>query len=268
MPTQNNNQIIGLIRFSFPALSGFAQKHDSPEEMLRFLYDPARLERRFKWFEKLCLPSLQAQSDTGFETVVLTGQDMPSDALAHLCDLVETLPHAAVIAEPPRHHYNTLRDCVKRVADPEATWRTTFRLDDDDALDTGYVARLRGHCAWLAPQVTPKSPMAIAYNRGFYVDTNGREVFDATERLPLSVGTALMTTVDYPGNIYARNHRHVGQFFNLFTEISAPGFIRAIHGDNDSNPSINGRSRTMDTADIKTEIDANFATSYDELLAL
>lgn len=264
------NQVIGLVRFSYPALSGFVQSHETPKEQAAFLYDPDRLDRRFHLFEAVCLPALLAQSDPDFTMLFLVGDDLPDAYKIRLADLVEPLKSAAVIEQPSEHHYTIIKRCFSIVPQDGFTHRTSFRLDDDDALDRKYIKRLKTTCRKLKPLCATDAPVAIGFQRGFYVrqQAGGNEVFDAVERTPLSVGTALMTYAGHKDNIYARNHRKLGQFYNLYSDMTAPAYIRAIHSDNDSDPTIEGRSKTMKSDDVKSEINRNFATSYKDLLNL
>ena len=48
-------QILGICRFSYPALGGFQIEHDSIEERCDYLYAPEQLDMRFSCFETLTL---------------------------------------------------------------------------------------------------------------------------------------------------------------------------------------------------------------------
>ena len=71
-------QVLGLCRFSYPALGGFQVGHDSTADRIAYLYDPARLEERFRLFETVALPCLMAQTDPDFEMIVLVGAQASS----------------------------------------------------------------------------------------------------------------------------------------------------------------------------------------------
>ena len=73
----NSNQIVGLVRFSYISKGGFAHSHDSQQEQEAMIYDTDRMERRFKLFEKLALPSLINQSDTDFQCIFLISKTFP-----------------------------------------------------------------------------------------------------------------------------------------------------------------------------------------------
>lgn len=264
-----SNQIVGLIRFSYPARGGFSKSFDTVSQAEAFLYDAERLERRFQLFEKMCLPSLRRQSDPDFICLVLTGENLPAPARARIKAHLATLADGRLITLPAKPHYGAMKAALKQVDIEGATHRTTFRLDDDDALDTGFVARLKS-TAQKVHGLAGGEPVALSFNRGFYVRKSaaGNEVFDATERTPVSVGTALVAPAGHSDNVYARNHRFLPQFFNTYSQMQTPAWIRTIHQDNDSDPFIQGLSDEMTTDAIAEVLKKNFAQTFDDLLAL
>jgi hypothetical protein len=42
-------EVIGLCRFSYPAIGGFQVEHETLEERIAFLYADKRLEERFRY---------------------------------------------------------------------------------------------------------------------------------------------------------------------------------------------------------------------------
>jgi hypothetical protein len=77
MARRPDNQIVGVCRFSYPATGGFKLSDKGQDAVIDALYAPERLRRRFAYFEKICLPSLAAQTDPDFTFVVLMGDAMP-----------------------------------------------------------------------------------------------------------------------------------------------------------------------------------------------
>lgn len=262
-----NNQVIGLVRFSFPALSGFEKGGDDLKELEAFLYDPKRLERRFYLFEKLCLPSLLAQQDPHFTCLFLVGENFPKGALSHLRALISPLKDARIVTSASEHNYAAIRTVFDGISLDGFSHRTSFRLDDDDALASNYIKRLKQTARKLKALCNESKPVAISFNRGFYVklQKDGNQVFDACERTPHSVGAALFSQAGHPENIYARNHRFLAQFFNSYSDVSEPSFIRAIHQDNDSEPVIVGLSKKMSQEQVVKGIRKNFSITYDAL---
>ena len=97
-------QVIGLCRFSYPAVGGFQVKHKDHDTRKAYLYATERMEERFRYFETTTLPGLRAQSDADFTFVVLIGNDLPDQHVERLLALVETMPQAAIIARAPGPH--------------------------------------------------------------------------------------------------------------------------------------------------------------------
>jgi hypothetical protein len=117
----------------------------------------------------------------------------------------------------------------------------------------------------------PDVPQVISCNRGFYVrlhDGEENEVFDACERAPLSTGTALLAPAAYHRNPYRYNHRQLLQHYTTYSDISTPGFIRTIHGDNKSTPTQMGLTRTMGPRALKQALLENFGLTLADLKAL
>lgn len=267
MGVQIRNQIIGLVRFSYPSENGFSKQFPTPEALQAFLYDPSRLERRFALFEMLTLPSLLAQRDSDFSCVFLLGEGFPAAALAHLRGLVKPLAGAVIVQLPSMPHYSATKKAFKSAIKPGATHVTTFRLDDDDAVDLGYIKRLRTTAARLVRLSGDDTPLVIGFNKGFFLETSctGSEIYDVCERLPLGIGLAMVCRAGQTHNIFVRNHRFVSQFFNTYTDAVTPAFIRTVHRDNDSGTHITGQSRTMSDAEIDKALSENFATGLVKL---
>ena len=257
------NQIIGLLRFSYPSIGGFRRKHDTAEDAEAFLYDPDRLNRRIALFERFTLPCLKHQTDPDFTMLILAGKTMPALYLNRLEALTKDIPQVRLLAYPSLPHYRAMRMAYDEVTRSDATHRTTFRLDDDDAVDRDFIKRLRR----LADRLADEVPTAIAFNKGFYVDytQSPPEIFDATERTPLAVGTALTVPMDHPENIYRRNHRILAQFYNTFSEAETPCYIRTVHRDNGSEPAFSGRTRDMSDDEIARILKEQFNLTPEEL---
>ena len=261
---------VGLLRFSVLTPTYYSERFDTLEKTAAHIFSPERMELRFRIFENLCLPSLTRQSDSDFECVVLTAKSMPAQYLDRLLTLLEPLPNIHCRPVGTDKHYQLLKQGYNSVPVDDCTHRILFRLDDDDAVDLDFIRRTKHLAKGLLQLQGPGIPFIIAYNRGFYVrSTKGEaEVFDACERAPLSTGTVLVARVDHPNNPYRFNHRKLPQHYNTFSDISVPGFIRTIHGDNKSNPAQMGITHKMQTHDISDQLTRYFGVSLDELTAL
>ena len=259
----------GVLRFSVLTSTFNMERFASVDEAAEEIFSAKRMALRLHLFEKLCLPSLTRQRDQGFDLVVATSDRMPEQYLAQLMDIVGDSPNISVVPFPVARHYGTLSKAYRLMPKGEATHQILFRLDDDDALDVDYIARTKRKAAGLVAVQGAATPFVIAYNRGFYLQ-RGKEpkVFDAIERAPLSVGTALVRPAGAGENPYRYNHRKFAQHYNTFTDITVPGFIRTHHWDNHSDPAIMGRKDEMTPADIDADLRTHFGLSLAALKAI
>lgn len=253
------NRIVGLMRFSYPALSGFTSAPADPAALSRYLYDPARLNRRFALFEALALPSLRAQTDPDFEMLFLVGDDLPLWARDRLADGIASL-RARIVALPPMHHYPATQAAYARLSESGHSHLTSFRLDDDDALDRDHIARLRRIAAGIAAFTA--TPFAIAHNRGLFLDLRPRQpkITEVTEKMPLGIGLALCSPVAERDTIFRRNHRLLPQFFTTFSDATEMAFLRSVHDSNDSNAHNTGVVADLAPPRAEAILAAHFAT--------
>lgn len=258
------NRFAGLVRFSYPAVGGFAHQHPDPPS---FLYAEDRLERRFRLFEALCLPSLLAQRDRDFTTIFLIGEDFPVQARNRLAEAIASLPGSRILALPPLQHYVAMRHAFGTVDTEDATHLTTFRLDDDDALSQHYISNLRRLSAGLIGLRPGTGPVSISFHRGLLLLPDG-DVAEVVEKLPPASGSALITPAGHRDNIYRRNHRLLPQFFTHFSEAETLSFIRSVHQDNDSNPHSSGLSTPLSRGDAETALHSGFPFTLDSLRSL
>ncbi len=268
---QARNRIVGLVRFSYAGLSGFTKMPEGDAATAAaLLADPARLERRFRLFEALCLPSLLAQDEAGFETIFLTGTGLPAAARARLEAAAARLDGARVMALPPMSHYQATQAAFAQLLGEAEGYLTSFRLDDDDALDRGHIARLKRRAAAMIALQEPGRPVVVGSNRGFFLEISaqGNRLYDVVERTPLGIGLAMVAPVRSRENIFRRNHRLLPQFYTTFTEAETPAFIRSVHRDNDSAAHVTGVQGQMSQAEIAAEIGQRFPFSAEALLAL
>lgn len=263
-------KIVGLLRFSVLTPTYYSEKFGTIDKIAEHIFSPDRMELRFRLFEALCLPTLTRQRDKDFDCVVLTAQSMPEPYLDHLRALLDPHPNLHLRPVGTDTHYQLLKEGYNSVPVGDATHRALFRLDDDDCVDLDFVARTRRLAQGLLDLQGPDTPFVIAHNRGFYVRfrDGDNEIFDACERAPLSAGTTLVAPVDHPANPYRFNHRALAQHYNTFSDISVPGFLRTIHGDNKSNPTQMGITGKMRPRLVDKQIKRHFGLAPDMLRAL
>ena len=264
-------RIIGLLRFSVLTPTYYSERFPTLDAIAAHIWSPERMALRFHLFEQLCLPSLIHQSDRHFDCVILTGEQLPTEYRERLEALLAPHPNMHLRAVGTDNHYQLLKDGYNSIDLGDASHKALFRLDDDDAVDLGFIARTRQRAQGLLQMQDPKTPTIIAWNRGFYVrrtEAGPNEVFDATERAPLSTGTTLLAPVGYHRNPYRYNHRALAQHYTTYSDISVPAFIRTIHGDNKSNPTQMGLTHKMPAPRIRKALMKYFGRSLAEMKAL
>ncbi len=270
MPPAICAQIIVVIRFSYVADSGFKISRKGLDGVRSTLYDPHRLERRFRLFSALTLPSLLGQSDPDFTLAVLIGDDFPPVFRARLEQLVAPLRDAHVVALPPANNYRSTKTAIESVRQPWATHLTTVRLDDDDALGRGVVASLKR----LAPSVQAlgpnDSPAVICFNNGLFLELSdeGNRLFGVVEKLPLGIGMGMIAPVGARPTIFSTDHRRVHTRWNCYTEALTPHFIRTVHRDNDSGALVSGERFDYTRAELDHILKAHFSHQLPDLLSL
>ena len=268
MPAKEN-QIVGLVRFSYISKGGFLHSSNPQEEQERKIFAQERMERRFQFFENLALRSLLQQNDQDFSCIFLVSKSLPKEYRERLEDLVAPLQGGIVMERPFMPQYRAIRACYDSLRDETYKYFTSFRLDDDDMLDVGFIERIRKMLPPVARVKNDGEPVVLAFNKGLFLEvgTKGNRIFDGCERTPLGIGTAMITPLKNSGkNIYSRNHRKLPAFFTTFSEVSTPTWIRTIHVDNDSIPEFTGTLDNHTETEINTQLTDRFGISRKELM--
>lgn len=178
-------QVIGLCRFSYPALGGFQVEHETIAEREAFLYDPTRLDERFRMFETITLPPLRAQSDPNFTLGVVIGTSFPDQHRARLKALLADIPQAVIIARPPKRHRPVMKEILQELRQPTGLPSLQFRMDDDDAVSIHFVKRLREVAEDLSGVIARNRYVGIDFNQGYIarIDAKGLRAKPCVETL-------------------------------------------------------------------------------------
>jgi len=229
-------QTILLCRFSYPAEGGFQVDHETIDDRRTFLYDPDRMETRFRLFEHFCLPGIKAQTDPDFSFVVLVGSCLPALYLARLESLLADIPQAMIVSRDPGPHrlmcQSVMNAARKHINKP----CLQVRHDDDDALAIDFVARLRKAAKDCKPLLQENRLVGFDWNRGYTVRASDVAQFEITETVTPYLGVAQAVAVQGGVKQSLMNfaHSRINRFMPTVTFTAHPMFLRAYHAGNDS----------------------------------
>ncbi len=236
------NKVIGVCRFSYLGDAGFQTLKGGPEEAARQLYAPGRMERRFAYFENICLPSLAAQTDLDFRLVVLIGKSMPGPWRRRLRALKEAHTFLDICAIDPVGPLQSSRRAFRKGVSEPTDFVTGFRIDDDDAVAIDFIEKTREISDNLIKLnwATKEVPAAVCFHRGIYWDMkrDADQFWDHSEVMPLGLASAMITRPDAIENIYRWNHRKLAAHARCWIDPHDFMFVRTLHAHNDSDRSI------------------------------
>lgn len=269
---RSDNQIIGVCRFSYLGEGGFRHRSLRADDVMDALYEPTRMQRRFVYFENICLPSLAAQTDTDFRLITLIGDTMPVRWRKRLKALGERYPFLEICTLEAAGPLNSTRRAFRRGWDGTSPFVTGFRIDDDDAVAVDYIARTRE----IADQLLgigwadESTPAAVCFHRGLYWDMNRPEdaqFWSFSEKEPLGLASAMVTTPESMTNIYRWNHRRLAAQARCWSDPTEHMFVRTLHGHNDSDRSIPPRAEPRTRDEARALLADRFGLSPDTLFA-
>ena len=228
-------QVIGICRFSYPALGGFQVEHDSQAARAAYLYDPARMEDRFRTFEGFTLPALRAQTDPDFTLVIVVGDDIPDTYGNRLWDLTQDLPQVVIRQYPPAPHREVMQRAINSVRDMGRI-SLQFRLDDDDAVAVTYVQKLRHAAAHVAGLLQDHRHFAIDFTRGHAARPGPKGLATAPIEDPYwTAGLAMMFRPDVPLTIMNFHRRRLLHKMPALIFPEEEMMLRGVNGFNDSD---------------------------------
>jgi len=271
MTARSDNQIIGLCRFSYLGEGGFVtQKRDS-EKAAEILYAIPRMLRRLAYLENICLPSLAAQTDPDFKLVALIGDTMPFRWRKRLKGLCEQYPFLELCTLEAAGPLNSTRRAFRRGWDETSPFITGFRIDDDDAVAVDYIEKTRAIADHLLTLgwADAETPAAICFHRGIYWDmarAEAEQFWDFSEKEPLGLAAAMITTPDGMANIYRWNHRRLASQVRCWIDPVDYMFVRTLHAHNDSDRSIPPDARLLPARQARKLFRDRFGLSPRKLL--
>ena len=262
-------RVIGICRFSYPALGGFKRMHDSVAEREAYLYDPARMELRFRHFEALTLPSIAGQSDPDFTFLILVGNSLPKRWFDRLTDLTANIPQVRIVTRDPMKHRQAMQAALLEELGENDTESMQFRLDDDDAVGVGFVQALRRMAKRSAPLRNGRRKMAFEFSSGYTVRLSDKGIEARKVRSPLwSCGLAVMFNAGDTKTVMNYPHHKLHEKMPTLIEPTWPMYLRAVHGDNDSRAGDSSGALTPLDAPTRTLLRDRFNVDEDRVKAV
>ena len=231
-------QVLGLCRWSYPSQTGaFNNTGESLEALQSELYAAGRMAVRLFFLEHLVLPSLRAQSDPDFTLVLMMGETLPEPWRSRVLELVQDVPQVKPVFLPEgQNHMVACTALMRAHRDENADVVVEFRLDDDDAVASDFVAQLRGLYRQLRPIYKANKRVAVDFCRGFLFrceDDGGVNYLPVEVRL-WTPALALYFPPDHPRSLLNYPHMRTWRSMPVLSLNKKPTFVRGAHGGNDS----------------------------------
>ncbi len=256
-------QVIGLCRFSFPALGDFQIEHNTIEDRRRHLYNPARLEERFRLFESVTLPSFRAQTDEDFQLLIAVGDCLPKTAFDRLKDLTADIEQVQIIqrpVKPNQKHRQVMKGILQDARLSPDRPVLQFRHDDDDSVSVDFIERLREAAEDGTGLIGKNQAIGIEFNNGYQAsfEPDGVQAAQVYKSL-LGVGLGMLVAGGCSHTIISFTHNRIGRFMPVISYPDRPMWIRSL---NNSNDSPRAEKQKTQLAPITPEIETEFATRF------
>ncbi|MBU2981813.1 putative rhamnosyl transferase [Lentibacter algarum] len=231
-------QVLGLCRWSYPSQVGaFNNKGQSLEALRAELYNARRLEGRLFFMEHLVLPSIRAQSDVDFKLVLMIGDELPDPWRSKLLRLIKDIPQVKPVFLPEgQNHMEACRNLMISERDQSADVVAEFRLDDDDAVASDFVARLRDLFGALRPIYKEHKRVAVDFCRGFLMrcENSGEINYEPVEARLWTPALALYVPPSHKRSLINYPHMRTWRAMPVLSHNKKPMFVRGAHEGNDS----------------------------------
>ena len=235
------------------------------------LFDKHRLETRFLIFETFCLPSILGQTSKDFIWIIFVDPSLSKHYLNRLKNLVKGYSMIHVIKYSPNIDLNSVNFIDRQIGKISTKYVITTRLDDDDALSSGFIKKIQQDCQ----EFKNRDLLFISYPKGLHWRPDKKEkygVFSDTYYKSIALGLSLVTIKDkYPLTVYGWNHVKIVSLLdecknnpksNLYKLAKASGdkiknwnikkrlkiiktkdnvYLRTVHGENDAAKIISQR---------------------------
>lgn len=225
-----------------------ASRGKTMDEARAVLFDPARLDLRFRLLEEMPLRCFDNQTNEDFQLFILTSSLVEKQHLDRLHDLAASRPYARIrTVEPGSNISVSARRCVAEK--PVDKLVVTYRIDDDDGVHPEFIADLHRHrtAANFLKIVSCEQGLFLKHHRsGFQV----QDVIYPKNAFGLAfVSRGRATIYDTGSHTRVRDGR-------LVINSRPRAWIRSLHGASDSGASTRRDEavKTVSVSTIRTEL--------------
>jgi hypothetical protein len=180
------------------------------------------LENRVQLFERYCLPSVRAQTQTDFSWLVYFDPQSP----AWLRRKIEEWEGSSRLRACFRSAVSSdqLLEDIGRVSGSRGERLLTTNLDNDDALSVDFIARVRN--------VDPDSAATVIYVPSGLI-ARGEALYRRTDRS--NAFCTVSAPWERPQTCWADWHNRLALTMPARLERGGPGWLQVVHGGNVSN---------------------------------
>lgn len=184
---------------------------------------PGWLSRRFDLFETYCLPSMAAQQVSDFHWLIYFDEATPEPFRERISAAQAVVPFEAIFVGPFEAGF-AAQDVAKRLHANTARVLTT-RLDNDDAVSSDFLARIREEAETLPDGTMLNFRNGVALREGrLYSAQDDSNPF-----------TSLIESAGGAQTIWAAPHTELAERFPTRQVITQPCWLQVVHGENVAN---------------------------------
>ncbi|MEQ9696064.1 putative rhamnosyl transferase [Shimia sp. SDUM112013] len=253
-------QVIGLCRFSYPAIGGFQVEHDTLEDRIAYLYAEDRLEERFRLLETVALPCLRQQTDPNFDLVIVIGDQLPRKHVERLLDLTSDMPQVQIRAEAPEQQRPIMKRILNEARRDPSEPCLQFRYDDDDAVSVDFVRLLREAADDAAKLCKKNRTVGFDWHNGYVAEFDAVGISATQIYRQLYVASLGMYVRGNDGlTIMNFAHERLNRFMPVVSYGEEPMWVRSHNGYNDSRQK---KVRPVPVEPLSKEQEAEFAARF------
>jgi len=243
---------VGICRFSYAGQGGFKVGHNDQASLEAFLYGKERMEERFRLFEAITLPCIAAQTDPDFTFLIVTGTGFPAPYLERLQALTADIAQCRIVQYAPGPHRRIMKKAINDWRGAPDAPCLQFRLDDDDAMALGFVAKFKQTAKDASALAARHSSMTVDFNQGYVFTANADGVKLWPYKYPYSaIALGMIVQAGSDDTIMSHGHQNL---WKTMPTLTLTGEDMMMRGHNDFNDSrLKGKKNVFDYQPMSTE---------------